>query len=141
MTHAVDMPLDKDGFLAHAGRLVEEAVHVVGMGLVLCRELTGNQRCKVLEVLAPALQDGGKADLSRYQEMLLQLGLVDPHSPTDERQPLLDIAGAKKAMELGAGKVETICSAIERLSGLDKRAAARAEENSVTTPSGSATSE
>jgi hypothetical protein len=132
--------LTREAFLAHAGKLVEELVEVPEMGAVLCRELTGAQRAKVLEVLAPAAQEGGRADFGRYQQMLLQLGLVDPDSPADARQPLLDMAGAAKAMELGAGKVERLCSAIERLSGLDKRAAERAEGNSVATPSASATS-
>lgn len=134
-------PIGRDAFLSHAGKVVEEEIDVAGMGLVLCRELTGTQRAKVLEVLAPAVQEGGRADLGRYQQMLLQLGLVDPDSPPDARVPLLDMAGAAKAMELGASKVETLCRAIERLSGLDKRAAERAEGNSETTPSDSATSE
>lgn len=134
-------PLTRDAFLGHAGKpRDEETVHVPGMGSVLCRELSGTQRAKVLEVLAPAAS-GGKVDLGRYQQMLLQLGLVDPESPPDGRQPLLDIAGAQKAMELGAGKVQLIVGTIERLSGLDAGAAARAEGNSDSTQSDSATSE
>lgn len=132
--------LNRDAFLAFAGRLAEETVQVPGMGAVLCRELTGAQRAQVLEVLAPAVQEGGKADLGRYQQMLLQLGLVDPESLPEDRKPLLDVAGSVKAMQLGAGKVEALCSAIERLSGLDKKAAERAEGNSVAAPSSSATS-
>jgi hypothetical protein len=125
-------PLGRDAFLAHVGHLAEEAVDVPGMGLVLCRELTGTQRAKVLEVLAPAVQEGGRVDLGRYQQMLLQLGLIDPESPADARQPLLDFATSAKAMELGAGKVELLCSTVERLSGLAKAEPVRAEGNSST---------
>ncbi len=134
------MAVGKDALLAHVGKLEEEVVHLDGVGEVLCRELTGEARAKVLAVLAPAAS-GGSVNFGRYQEMLLQLGLADPDSPADARQPLFDLSDAKKAMGLGAGKVEALCSTIERLSGLDKRAAERAEGNSATTPSGTATSE
>lgn len=133
--------LSRDALLAHVGKLAEEVVELPGIGSVICRELTGTQRARVLQVLTPALQAGGSADLGRYQEMLLQLGLADPDSPVEARQPLLDLAGAKSAMELGAGKVELLCGAIERLSGLDKGASERAEGNSAATLSSTATSE
>lgn len=134
--------LSGDQLLAYVGKLDEETVTLDGIGDVLCRELTGSNRARVLSVLTPALQAGGTPDLERYQEMLLQLGLADVASPPDARQPLLDMAGAKKAMGLGAGKIEQLCGTIERLSGLDgKKAAARAEGNSATTPSSTATSE
>lgn len=132
--------LSREAFLSYVGQLEELELNVAGMGVVLCRELTGAQRAKVLETLAPALQEGGRADLTRYQQMLMQLGLIDPGSPKDAREPLLDLAGAIKAMDLGAAKVEAICGAIERLSGLDRRAPERAEGNSEATPSVSATS-
>lgn len=133
--------LSRDAFLSHVGQLAEELVDVPKMGKVLCRELTGAQRAKVLEVMIPAAKEGGSADIGRYQEMLLKLGLIDPNSPPDARQPLLDMETAKKAMELGASKVEALCAAIERLSGLDKSATKRAEGNSEPTPSSTATSE
>jgi hypothetical protein len=130
--------LSRDAFLQHVGKLAEELVDVKGMGKVLCRELTGSQRALVLGVLAPAAQEGGgKVDFGLYQEMLLRLGLIDPA----DGQPLLDLATAKQAMELGASKVEALCSAIERLSGLSGKAPESAEKNSVPTPSSSATSE
>lgn len=125
--------LSRDAFLSFAGKLAEELVDVEGMGKVLVRELTGAQRALVLGVLAPAVQEGGKADLGLYQEMLLRLGLIDPA----DGQPLLDIATAKKAMELGASKVEVLCKTIERLSGLDGKAAERAEGNSDVPPTSS----
>ena len=136
--------LSRDAFLAYAGKLAEELVELPGMGAVLCRELTGANRAKVLQVLAPAVQEGGQADLGRYQQMLLQLGLVDPDSPEEDRKPLLDFGQSVKAMELGASKVEALCSTIERLSGLDKRpekAVASAEGNSEPTASSSISSE
>ena len=133
--------LSRDALLEHVGKLAEEIVELPGIGEVICRELTGAQRARVLQVLTPALTGGGSPDLGRYQEMLLQLGLADPASPPEARQPLLDMAGAKKAMELGAGKVERLCAAVERLSGLEKGAPERAEGNSETTLSSTATSE
>lgn len=129
--------LSRDAFLSHAGQLAEELVDVPKLGKVLCRELTGAQRALVLGVLAPAVQEGGRADLGAYQEMLLRLGLIDPA----DGKPLLDIASAKKAMELGASKVEALCSAIERLSGLSGKAVESAEKNSPGTPSSDSTSE
>lgn len=142
MTDALltDVLLTRDAFLSTVGQLAEEIVHVAGLGRVLCRELTGNERATVLSVLAPAMQAGGHVDLKRYQQMLLEYGLVDPQSPEGSRLPLLDFGSAVKAMELGASKVEKICGTIERLSGLDKTAAQRAEGNSGGTPSSSSTS-
>lgn len=125
----------RDAFLAHVGELAEEVVDVPGLGRVLARELTGKARATVLSALAPAAQ-GGKPDLALYQKLLLQLGLVDPA----DGQPLLDMRTAEKAMELGASKVEALCSAVERLSGLGVKAPESAEKNSVATPSFTATS-
>lgn len=134
--------LSRDAFLSHVGKLAEEAVDVEGMGAVLCRELTGSQRAKVLEALAPAVQEGGRADLARYQEMLLENGLIDPASDPEKRTPLLDYADVKKAMDgMGASKIERLCGAIERLSGLDAKARERAEKNSETTPNSTTGSE
>lgn len=134
--------LSKDAFLSHVGKLAEEAVDVEGMGAVLCRELTGAQRAKVLEALAPAVQEGGRADLARYQEMLLENGLIDPASPAEARTPLLDYADVKKTMEgMGASKIEQLCGAIERLSGLDAKARDRAEKNSAKIPTSATGSE
>ena len=134
--------LSRDAFLSHVGKLAEEAVDVEGMGKVLCRELTGAQRAKVLEALAPAVQEGGRADLARYQEMLLENGLIDPSSPADARTPLLDYADVTAAMKgMGASKIEQLCGAIERLSGLDAGARQRAEKNSAKTASSSSSSE
>lgn len=128
--------LTGDQLLSFVGKLDTETATLEGMGDVICRELTGTNRAKVLGVLTPALQAGGVPDFERYQEMLLQLGTAN-----EDGTPLLDMAGAKKAMGLGAGKVERICGTIERLSGLDgKKAETRAEGNSETTPSSTATS-
>lgn len=132
--------LSADEFLAHAGELGEETVTVPGVGPVLCRELDGVKRALVLSVLAPAAS-GGTIDFARYQELLLQHGLADPSSPAAARQPLLDMAGAKKAMQLGGSKVELLCKTVERLSGLDAGAQARAEGNSADSPSSSTSSE
>lgn len=123
--------LSRDAFLSHVGKLAEEAVEVPGMGRVLCRELTGSLRATVLGILAPSVQEGGKADIGLYQEYLLRFGLIDPA----DNQPLLDVSTAKKAMELGASKVEVLCKTIERLSGLDGKAVESAEKNSESIPS------
>lgn len=128
--------LSRDAFLSHVGDLAEELVDVAGVGKVLARELTGAQRAKVLTALAPAAQ-GGSPDIAEYQKLLLRLGLIDPA----DGKPLLDIATAEKAMELGASKVEALCSAVERLSGLSGKAAESAEKNSETTPNSSSPSE
>ncbi len=133
--------LSRDAFLSHAGKLAEETLTIDGFGTVICRELSGKSRALVLGVLAPAVQEGGKADLATYQEMLLELGLVDPDSPADDRRPLLDLASRSKAMEIGAAIIEKICSTIERLSGLDKRAPESAEKNSAAQASSDSTSE
>jgi hypothetical protein len=129
--------LSRDSFLSFVGQLAEETVDVPGMGLVLCRELTGAQRAQVLQVLAPAVQEGGRADLGAYQEMLLELGLIDPA----DGKPLLDLATRKEAMKLGASKVELLCSTIERLSGLSGKAPESAEKNLPSTANSTSTSE
>lgn len=129
--------LNRDAFLAALGsnRLAEEVIEVPRFGAVLARELSGAARAQVLAVLAPAAS-GGEADFERYQEMLLELGLVDP---VDEK-PILDMATVKQAMaKLGGSQVEKLCGAVERLSGLDKGADARAEGNSEPPPSSSTT--
>lgn len=126
--------LSRDAFLAHVGELAEELVDVAGLGKVLVRELTGKQRAKVLETLAPAAQ-GGKPDIGLYQKTLLQLGLIDPA----DGQPLLDMASVERAMELGASKVEALCSAVERLSGLSGKAPESAEKNSPATQTSAST--
>lgn len=129
--------LSRDAFLAHVGKLAEELIDVPGLGRVLVRELTGADRAKVLNALAPAAA-GEKPDLGLYQKMLLRFGLIDPN----DGQPLLDMATVEKAMQLGASKVEALCSAIERLSGLGSRPASEsAEKNSEPMPSSTATSE
>lgn len=128
--------LSRDAFLSHIGELAEEIVDVPGLGLVKARELTGEARAKVLSALAPAAQ-GGKPDLGLYQRLLLQLGLVDP---TDD-QPLLDVKTAEQAMKLGASKVEALCEAVERLSGLGAKTPESAEKNSEPTPTSTATSD
>lgn len=129
-------PLSRDAFLSSLGKLAEEDVEVDGLGTVLVREMTGKQRAQLLEVLAPAAS-GGKADLVRYQQMLLELGLVDPA----DGQPLLDMQTSADVLAgLGASKIEQLCSAIERVSGLSKSANERAEKNSETTPSSDSTS-
>lgn len=128
--------LSRDAFLSHIGELAEEIVDVSGLGLVKARELTGEARAKVLSALAPGAQ-GGKPDLGLYQRLLLQLGLVDPA----DDQPLLDVKTAEQAMKLGASKVEALCAAVERLSGLGGKAGESAEKNSEPTPSSTATSE
>lgn len=125
--------ISRDAFLSHVGKLAEEIVDVPEMGKVLCRELTGKDRAMVLGVLAPSVTEGGKADIGTYQEYLMRFGLIDPA----DGKPLLDVATAKKAMELGASKVELLCKTIERLSGLDGKAAERAEGNSEGQPSSS----
>lgn len=134
-----DAALSRDAFLSHVGELAEELVDLPGMGKVLAKELTGAKRALVLQAITAT--DGAKADFARYQELLLQHGLVDP----TDGQPLLDYAGAKKAMELGASRVEKLCKAIERLSGLDASAAGAAEGNDETasgeTASSASTSE
>lgn len=123
--------ISRGDFLARVGDgLAEELVEVEGLGKVLVRELSGAARARVLAVLAPAAS-GGVPDFERYQEMLLQLGLVDP----SDGQPLLDMKTVKDAMKLGGSKVEALCSTIERLSGLDKSAQKSAEGNSLSTPS------
>lgn len=129
--------LSRDSFIAQLGqsKLAEELVDLDGIGKVLCRELTGATRAKLLGVLAPAAS-GAQADFERYQELLLQHGLVDPA----DGQPLLDVATVKDVMKLGASKVELLCSTIERLSGLDKQAAKRAEGNSEPTVASSGSS-
>lgn len=128
--------LSREAFLLHVGKLAEETVEVPGMGNVLCRELTGSLRATVLGILAPSVQEGGKADIGLYQEYLLRFGLIDPA----DNQPLLDVETAKKAMELGASKVEVLCKTIERLSGMDGNAVESAEKNSGSIPSSDSTS-
>ena len=135
-----DGALSRDAFLAHVGRLAEELVDVPAMGKVLVRELSGRARAEVLQLLAPAAS-GGKADIGAYQKMLLENGLIDPESPKDERRPLLDVTNRDKVMELGASKVEALCKAIERLSGLDAKAAESAEKNSGNETTSASTSE
>lgn len=129
--------LSRDAFLSFAGKLAEEEVEVAGMGRVLCRELTGADRATVLGILAPAASDGGRVDFGLYQQYLLRFGTVDPA----DGAPLLDVASAEKAMQLGASKVEALCSAIERLSGLSGKAPESAEKNSPSIPSSDSTSE
>jgi len=128
--------LTRDAFLSFAGQLAEEEVDVPGMGSVLCRELTGADRATVLQILAPSVQEGGRAELGLYQQYLLRFGLIDA-----DGKPLLDVATAEKAMQLGASKVELLCSTIERLSGLSGKAVESAEKNSPTTANSASTSE
>jgi len=128
--------LSRDAFLSFAGQLAEEEVDVPGMGTVLCRELTGADRATVLQILAPSVQEGGRAELGLYQQYLLRFGLIDA-----DGKPLLDVATAEKAMQLGASKVELLCSTIERLSGLSGKAVESAEKNLPTTANSASTSE
>lgn len=132
----MEAAISRDAFLSHVGELAEELVDVPGIGLVKARELTGEARAKVLSALAPSAS-GGKPDLGLYQRLLLQLGLVDPA----DNQPLLDVKTAEQAMKLGASKIEKLCAAIERLSGIGGNQAESAEKNSEPTPSSTATSE
>lgn len=132
--------LSADALLAHAGKLAEDVAELPEAGKVLCRELDGETRALVLTVLSSAAT-GGQVDFKRYQELLLQHGTVDPSSPEGDRKPLLDIAGAQRAMKLGGAKVAAICETVERLSGLDKGADKRAEGNSVPTDSSSTSSD
>lgn len=127
--------LSRDAFLSHVGQLAEEVIDVAGLGRVLVRELTGAQRARVLTALAPAAQ-GAAPDIGEYQKLLLRLGLIDPA----DGKPLLDLATVEKAMDLGASKVEALCSAVERLSGLSGKAPESAEKNSATTENSSSTS-
>lgn len=127
--------LSRDAFLSHVGQLAEEVIDVAGLGRVLVRELTGAQRAQVLTALAPAAQ-GAAPDIGEYQKLLLRLGLIDPA----DGKPLLDLATVERAMDLGASKVEALCSAVERLSGLSGKAPESAEKNSATTESSSSTS-
>lgn len=129
--------LSRDAFLSHVDKLAEEVVHVPELGGVLVRELTGAQRAKVLNAVAPA--QGEKPDIGLYQRMLLQLGLVDP----SDGKPLLDMTTVDKAMEMGGAKVAALCEAVERLSGLSVAAKAleSAEKNSGQTPSSTSSSD
>jgi len=133
--------LSRDAFLSFAGQLAEEEVDVPGMGSVLCRELTGADRATVLQILAPSVQEGGRAELGLYQQYLLRFGLYDAPPPAGDGKPLLDVATAEKAMQLGASKVELLCSTIERLSGLSGKAVESAEKNSPSTQNSTSTSE
>lgn len=128
--------LSRDAFLSFAGQLAEEEVDVPGMGKVLCRELTGADRATVLQILAPSVQEGGRAELGLYQQYLLRFGLI-----AEDGKPLLDVATAEQAMQLGASKVELLCSTIERLSGLSGKAVESAEKNSLSTANSTSTSE
>ena len=128
--------LSRDAFLSFAGQLAEEEVDVPGMGSVLCRELTGADRATVLQILAPSVQEGGRAELGLYQQYLLRFGLY-----AEDGKPLLDVATAEKAMQLGASKVELLCSTIERLSGLSGKAVESAEKNLPVAANSTSTSE
>jgi hypothetical protein len=129
--------ISRDAFLSHAGQLAEELVDVPGLGKVLCRELTAGQQLQAQEALIPAMQEDGKPNLARYQQMILQLGLIDPA----DGKPLLDLAGATRAMELGASKVDALVSAVQRLSAMGAPALETAEKNSATIKRSSTASE
>lgn len=110
-------PVSRAALLARAGKLREDHVDVPGLGKVLVRELSGAARAKLIQGQAQASRTG-IPDVQAYQKELLLNGLIDPDSPEDARQPLLEKADLDTVMQLGASAIDALCTRIEQLSGL-----------------------
>lgn len=116
-------PISRDAFLA-GGKLREDVVPTP-LGPVLVRELTGEERAQLMNDQVGR----GKADMLVWRRKLIQLGVKDPDSPEDDRQPLFDEADMDVVMSKGSGTIEAIVDRIEELSGLSNDSKAAAEKN------------
>lgn len=116
-------PISRDQFLS-GGKLEEDTV-VTPIGPVLVRELTGEERAKLMNDQVGR----GKADMLVWRRKLILLGVKDPASPLDDRQPLFEEADMDIVMSKGSATIEAIVDRIEELSGLANDSKAAAEKN------------
>lgn len=131
--------LDREALLKGASR-AEERVDIPGLGRLLCAEISGEDRAKLIGRQVSDVQAQREYDRAAYEKRLLLAGIVDPSSPADARLPLLKPGDVDALMRMGAGKISVLVTTIERLSGLGPDAVARAEGNSGPAGSGSVTS-
>lgn len=133
--------LNREQWLAQAGRFAEKTIDVPGLGKVLIAELSGLARAQIqAQQSAGLLADSKRVDVAAYQRAVLLAGVIDPTSPPDARRPLFQGGDMDRVMSLGGGKITIVVTEIEKLSGLDESALSRAEENSGEAPSGAGTS-
>lgn len=130
----------RDDWLAAAGKLKEEALHVEGIGRLLLSEISGAARAAIVSnQSAGLLADAKRIDAVAYQRALLTAGVVDPSSPKDARVPLFGRGDIDRVMGIGGAKIAVIVDKIEELSALGNYQG-RAEENSSGSPSDAGTS-
>lgn len=133
--------LDRNAWLAQAGKLKEKELEVDGLGRVLLVEITGAARAAIQSQQSMGLiGDVKRIDVASYQRSLLLQGVADPTSPEGGRLPLFQAGDMDAVMKIGGGKIASVVEQIELLSGLGPAAVARAEENSNGSPSAAGTS-
>lgn len=115
--------LSRDQFLT-GGKLEEDIVNTP-IGPVLVRELTGEERAELMNNQVGR----GKANMIVWRRQLILLGVKDPASPEDDRQPLFEEADMDIVMSKGSATIEAIVDRIEELSGLTSDSKAAAEKN------------
>ncbi len=132
----------RDAWLAQAGRFAEKTVDVDGLGKLLIMELSGAARAAIQTQQSRSLllEQGKSMDKLAYDRAVLLAGVADPSSPEGARRPLFTAGDMDRVLQIGGGKIAKVVEEIERLSGLDVSAPARAEENSDGTPSAAGTS-
>jgi len=137
---AVRKYVNRNDFLAAAGKLAEKEIEVEGIGWLIVSELTADERAEVIGKQATMLNSRNELDVKSYQRSVLMYGLVDPESPPGKRTKLLRAGDVSEMMRLGGGKIQTLVDAIERLSAMGRHSEL-AEGNSETTLNGAPTSE
>lgn len=111
--------ITRETFLAAGGKLAEETLFVEGLGNLLLREVSAGDRADMLSKSLQALQRE-QVDVKGYQRALLLVGVVDPASPPDDRQPLFKPADMDAVMRVGGKKLLPVVDVIERLSLMGK---------------------
>lgn len=137
---AAPVGITREALLDAASTSRDEAeVDVPGLGVVLVGEISGDERARIMEAAARAIQ-AEQVDIRGYQKQMLAAGILDPSSPKGARVPLLRHEDIDAVMKLGAAKIRFLIDEIERLSGMGAHSFASAEKNSAPTPSESSTS-
>jgi hypothetical protein len=128
----------REDFLAAAGRLAEERVHVEGLGWLLLGEIGADVRADITteqsSVLLAPEDKPRRLDRRAYERRLLLHGVLDPSSPEGNRLPLLQPGDIDRVFKIGGAKIGAVVDVIERLSLLG-RYAQSAEGNSNETQS------
>lgn len=139
-TEVIKRFLTREDILSAANKLKEEETQIEGLGTLLLSEITGSVRADLIAQQATGMMaDQKKFDRQSYERTLIQAGVMDPSSPPGGRTTLFRMGDMDRVMKLGASKIETIVTTIERLSSMGESAGV-AEGNSATSRNGGGTS-